>query len=387
DQVYRPALLSNNDISIASATNKSATLFNIGYSNQQGVVKYDQYNKYSARLHEELKVSDHVTIGGEVTGYHYTQNPPPGNVEQEALWAAPVVPVKAGPDLYYAMPSFQRAQVQNPAALIAQNQGNTLNNGYRATGDIYAQIKFLKYFTWKSTFYTDLSFNESRGYSPLPFHYINLGEGNRPTDTSYAINPHTSVSQSMSNYRTFQQDHILTYSRDFSGGHHITAMAGFSTLYHYNVFQNGNRTDTTLNIPDDPTLWYLSISQQSNPGAFGGGAAEDASMSFMGRVNYSYQSKYLLNVTYRRDGTSKFSPHHQWGNFGSVGAGWIITQENFMQHINWLNFLKLKASWGTVGNGLNIGNYLSYPALNNANVGIFGQNVYPSVSAAYIPDP
>lgn len=387
NQVYRPALLSNNNISISNATNKSSTLFSIGYSNQQGVAKYDQYNKYSARLHEELNVSDHVSIGGEVTGFHYTQNPPPGNVEQEALWAAPIVPVKAGPGLYYAMPSFQRSQVQNPAALIAQNDGNTLNNGYRATGDIYAQIKFLKYFTWKSTFYTDLSFNESRGYSPLPFHYINLGEGNRSTDTSYAINPHTSVNQTMQNYRTFQQDHTLTYSRDFSGGNHVTAMAGFSTLYHYNVNQNGNRTDTTLNIPDDPTLWYLSIAQQSNPGTFGGSAAEDASISFMGRINYSYQSKYLLNVTYRRDGTSKFSPKHQWGNFGSVGAGWIITQENFMQPVNWLNFLKLKASWGTVGNGLNIGNYLSYPALNNSNVGVFGQNVYPSVAPAYVPDP
>ncbi len=94
-----------------------------------------------------------------------------------------------------------------------------------------------------------------------------------------------------------------------------------------------------------------------------------------------------MNLTYRRDGTSKFSPSHQWGNFGSVGAGWVMTDEDFMQNIKWLDFLKIKASWGTVGNGLNIGNYLSYPALTNANVGIFGNNVYTSVTPAYVPDP
>lgn len=387
NQMLRTAIQNNNSLSISTATSKASTYLNLGYSNQQGVVKYDSYKKYIAQLKEEIKVSDHVRVGGEVIGFNYNQNPPPGNVEQEALWASPIVPVKAGRGLYYAMPSFQRAQVQNPAALIAQTDGNTLNGGYRITGDLYAEIKFLKYFTWKSTIYTDLGFNNSRGYAPLPFHYINLGEGNTPTDTSYAINPHTSVNQAQNLYKTYQQDHILTYTRDLSGGNHITAMAGFSTLYHYNEYINGNRTDTTLNIPDDPALWYLSISQQSNPGSFGGGAAEDASMSFMGRVNYSYQGKYLLNVTYRRDGTSKFSPHHQWGNFGSIGAGWVMTSEPFMQKMTWLDFLKLKASWGTVGNGLNIGNYLSYPALNNANVGVFGQNVYPSVAPAYFPDP
>lgn len=393
DVVLRTALQSNNSLSISNSTDKSSTYVNIGYSNQQGVVKYDNYEKYTARLREEIKVGDHVKVGGEVIGYHYKQNPPAGigNLTNKATWAAPIVPVKANDDLYYSTPPFQSAQVDNPAALIAQNKDHHINQGYRAVGNVYAEINFLKHFTWKSTFYTEMSFNQSRNYTPLPFHYINLGQPNAdvpvPTDTSYAVNPHTSVSQSHTLYKTFQQDHTLTYTQDFASGHHITAFVGFSTLYHYNESINGDRKDTSLNIPDNPMFWYLNIAQQSNPGNFGGVAGEDASMSFMGRVNYTYKGKYLLNLTYRRDGTSKFSPDKQWGNFGSVGAGWVITDEPFMQDISWLDFLKLKASWGTVGNGLSIGNYLSYPALNNANVGIFGQNVYPSVQAAYIPDP
>jgi len=386
DEIFRSAIINNNSISFSNSTDKSTTYLNLGYSNQQGVEKFDHYQRYVGRLNEDIRVTNNIRVGADVTGSFWKQNPPVGGIENEALWAAPIVPVQAGPGLYYAMPSFQRAQVANPLAAIDGSNGNTLNSGYRVTASVFAEIKFLKSFTWKSTFYTDLSTNSSRGYTPLPFHYINLGEGGTSTDTSYNNLAHTSVSQEEYIYKTYQQDHTLTFDKNF-GSSHLTVLAGFSTLYHYSEFVNGNRTDTSLNIPNNSTLWYLNVVQQSNPGTYGGGAAEDASISWLGRVNYSFKNRYLLNVSFRRDGTSKFSPSHQWGNFGSVGAGWVMTDEDFMRDISWLNFLKLKASWGTVGNGLSIGNYLSYPALTPANVGIFGDHIYPSVAAAYIADP
>ncbi len=388
DQIYRSAVINNNSLSISNSTDKATTYLNIGYSDQDGVEKYDHYEKYVARFNEEIRINKNIRVGADATGFYWKQNPPVGGIENEALWAAPIVPVQAGPSLYYSMPSFQRAQVGNPLAAINYANGNTLNDGYRVTGNIFVEIKFLKNFTWKSTVYTDLGFNQTRGYTPLPFHYLNVHEDGTPgADTSYAVNPHTGVSQSQAVYKTYQQDHTLTFDKTLAGGHHLTVLAGFSTLYHYDEFINGNRTDTSLNIPANSTLWYLNIAQQSNPGAFAGGAAEDASMSFLGRVNYSFKNRYLLNVSFRRDGTSKFSPSHRWGNFGSVGAGWVLTDEKFLQNVDWLSFLKIKASWGTVGNGLNIGNYLSYPGLNTSNVGIFGNNIYTSVTPAYVPDP
>ncbi len=387
NEIYRNALLTSNNVSVSNNSEKSTTYLSLGYSDQQGVLKYDEYKKYIGRLNEEIRITNNIRIGADLTGFYYKQNPPVGDIENEALWAAPIIPVKASDGLYYATPSFQRAQVANPVAAIDIANGNTLNSGYRVTGNVFAEIHFLKNFTWKSTFYTDLSFNTSRGYTPLPYHFLNLHEnGTAGADTSYAVNPHTSVSQTQNNYKTYQQDHTLTFDKTF-GGHHLTVLAGFSTLYHYAESINGNRSDTSLNIPNNPMFWYLNVAQASNPGNFGGGAAEDASESYLARVNYTFKGKYLLNVTYRRDGTSKFSPSHQWGNFGSVGAGWVLTDENFLRDVKWLNFLKLKASWGTVGNGLNIGNYLFYPTLNNSNVGIFGNNIYPAVTAAYVPDP
>ena len=387
DQIFHDALISSNSLSISNSTEKSTTYLNIGYSNQEGVEKFDQFKKYIIRLNEEVKITKNIRIGAAINGFYYKQNPPPGNIENAALWAVPIIPIQASDNLYYSTPSFQRAQVGNPVADINGFNGHNLNSGVRATGNIFAEIKFLKNFTFKSSYYTDLGYNGSRGYTPLPFSYINLGEGLTPTDTSFDRNQRTSVNQSQNLNKTYQQDQTLTFDKTFNGGHHITALAGFSTLYHYNEYLNASRTDTTLNIPDNSIFWYLSIAQQSNPGNFSGGAGEDASMSFMGRINYSFNSKYLLNVTYRRDGTSKFSPQNQWGNFGSIGAGWVMSDEGFMKHIGWLDFLKLKASWGTVGNGLNVGNYLSYPALRNSGVGIFGNNIYSSIEAAYTPDP
>ncbi len=392
DQIFRSAIISNNSISISNSTDKSTTFFNLGYSNQEGVVKYDDYQKYILRLNEEIRVTNGIRIGGEIGGYYYKQNPPVSGIEDEALWAAPIIPVQAGPNLYYATPSFQRAEVGNPVAIINEANGHTLNTGYRVTGDIFAEIKFLKYFTFKSTVYADLSFNPSTTYNPLPYQYLQLGEvgagGPVPTQITFDTTLHTGVSQSQSNYKTYQQDHTLTFDKNFKGGNHIVALAGFSTLYHYNNTINVSATDRVLNIPNDPMYWYVSIIPPANgPQTLGGSQGEDASESFIGRINYSLKNKYLLNVTYRRDGTSKFSPNHQWGNFESVGAGWVLTDEDFMKNISWIDFLKLKASWGTVGNGLSIGNYLSYPSLVNTNAAVFGNNVYAAIQPAYIPDP
>jgi TonB-linked SusC/RagA family outer membrane protein len=387
NQLFRSAVTSSNTLSVSNSGDKSTTYLSIGYNSQDGVERYDQYKKYVGRLNEEIRVTKGITVGGELAGYYFTDHPPVGGIENAMLWAAPIAPIKAGPGLYYSMPSFQRAQVGNPVAAIDETNGTNLGEGYRGTGDIFAQIKFLKYFTWKSTFYADLTFNNNRTYTQLPYHYIDLGEGAQPTDTSFNNLAHTGVSQEQDNFKTFQQDHTLTFEKTFNDAHHLTVLAGYSTLYRYSSVLSGNRSDTSLNIPNDPNLWYLGIAQQSNPGNFTGSAQEDASVSYMARVNYSFKSKYLLNATFRRDGTSKFAATHEWGNFGSVGLGWVLSDEGFMQNIKGIDFLKIKASVGSVGNGLSAKNYLPYPGLNTSGVGVFGNNLYPSVAAAYIPDP
>ena len=97
--------------------------------------------------------------------------------------------------------------------------------------------------------------------------------------------------------------------------------------------------------------------------------------------------KYLLNATIRRDGSSKFAPENRWGTFGSVGAGWVVSQEDFFVKVESIDFLKIRAAWGLTGNANGFADNLYKPGIQNASTAIFGDNVYTSIQAAYIPDP
>lgn len=386
DLIFQKALINSNSLSISNSGEKTNTYINLGYSNQNGILKYNGYQKYSARLNEEIKINKNIKIGGDVTGFYWSQKAPAADINN-ALIAAPIVPVQEDENTYYSMPSFQRAQVGNPVARLNGGTGNGLNKGYRAIGSLFGEINFLQKFTLKSSVNTDLGFNNSRGYSPLPYYYINLGEASNPTTTTFDAAARTGVNQSQTEYRKFQQDHTLSYSSTINNLHKITALAGFSTLSTSSDNVWGNRSDTTLNIPRQSDFWYIGTVNAANPGSYGGGGGVEAYMSILGRVSYSYKDKYLVNVSYRRDGTSKFAPENRWGNFGSIGLGWVASDEEFLKKIKGINFLKFRAAWGTVGNAMSAPSFAYLPGLTNAGVGVFGDNVYTSVAPSYIPDP
>lgn len=385
DLILRDAVINTNTLTLSSTGEKSTSLFSIGYNNQEGVLKNDQYKKYIGRLNHELRLSKSIKIGGDITGFHWNSNSPSADLNN-GIWAAPIVGQKAGDGLYYSMPSFQRAQVGNPLARIDRNDRTAINQGYRAIASLNAEVKFLKNFTWKSVFYTDLGFNNSRSYNPLPYRFVNLGEGAARTDTTIDNTIRTSVAQEQAEFRKYQQDHTLAWDKAI-GKHRVTALAGFTTLFQGSSSVNGSRRDTGLNIPRDPSFWYLGIANVNNPIFNGGGGAEEAYLSYFSRVNYAFDNKYLVNLTVRRDGSSKFSKANRWGNFGSVGLGWVVSDEQFFQSVKAINFLKLRGAWGTVGSGLGLPANLYLPGLTNANVGVFGDNVYGSVQPAYVPDP
>ncbi len=386
DLILRDAAMNNNNLSVSNTGEKSSTLLNVGYSNQNGVVRNSGFQKYTARINHEIKFNDNIKVGGDVNAFHYIANPPEVNLNN-TLWAAPIVGVQYDENTYYSMPSFQRAQVGNPIATLNRMDKTSVNKGYRAVGNIFGEVKFLKDFTWRSAFYTDISFINTRGYTPLANRFMNLGEGSIPTTITVDNSVKTAVNQRIQEYKKFQQDHTLTYNTTIDEDHRVTALAGFSTIYTGESNVSGNRRDTTLNIPNDPDFWYLNIANLSNPGSYGGGGAESAQMSYFGRINYAFQNKYLVNASIRRDGISKFAPSNRWGTFGSVGLGWVVSDEEFFKEIKGIDFLKFRASWGTLGNAQGFGENLYLPGLTNSSVGVFGDNVYTSVAPDYIADP
>ena len=386
DLIFRDAIINTNNLSVSNSGDKTTTLLNLGFTNQDGVLKYDNHQRFLLRLNEEIRINKNIKIGGDINGYHWRDNPPAAGLNN-ALWAAPIVPVQQDDKTYYAMPSFQRAQVGNPIASLNRFNRTSVDQGFRIVGSLFGEVKFLRDFTWRSVVYTDLGFITSRSYTPLPFTFINLGEGAAPTTTFFDNTVRTGVAQSQSENRRFQQDHTLTYNKRVGDGHTLTAMAGFTTIYSYGSSINGNRRDTTVNIPNDPNYWYLNVANVNNPGVYGGGGSESSVVGAFGRVCYAYKGKYLLNATLRRDGSSKFAPENRWGTFGSIGAGWVVTDEAFMDNIKGINFLKIRGAWGTTGNANGFSDFLWKPGLSNASTAVFGDNVYTSVQAEYIPDP
>ncbi len=386
DLVLQKALITSTNLSISNTGEKSTTYMNIGYTDQEGVLKNDRYKRYLVRLNEEIRFNSKIKVGGEVTGYHVVNNPPAASITN-ALWAAPIVPIQQDANTYYSMPSFQRAQVGNPIAALNRNDKNSVNKSFRVIGSLFAEIKFLKSFTWRSTLYTDLGFNSSRVYAQLPYSFVNLGEGGNPTTVTFDNSVRTSVTQEQSESRRFQQDHVLSFDKKFGKGHVVNAVAGFTSIYSASSFVNGLRRDTAVNIPDDPDFWYLGIVNVNNPITNGGGGSESAIAGGFARVGYSYKGKYLLNATIRRDGSSKFAPENRWGTFGSVGAGWLVSDEKFFKGVKGIDFLKLRAAWGRTGNANGFADNLYKPGIQNASTAIFGDNIYSSIQAAYIPDP
>lgn len=386
DQIFRDAVINTNNLSISSSSEKNSTLLTIGYNNQEGVLKYDKYQRYLVRLNEDIRFNDKIKIGGDVTGTYWISNSPAAGVNN-ALRAAPIVPIQSDEKTYYSMPTFQRAQVGNPVASLNRNNRTSINKGFRFVGSLFAEVKFLNNFTWRSTIYTDLGFNNGRDYTPLPFSFVNLGEGLTPTNTSFDNTLRTGVSQSQREFKRLQQDHTLTFDKRLTGGHSITGLAGFTTIYSHNSEVSGSRRDTTVNVPNDPDFWYLSTININNPGSFAGEGSENSIVGAFGRASYSYKGKYSLNATIRRDGSSKFSPENRWGTFGSIGAGWVISDETFFDRLQGVNYLKLRGAWGQTGNANGFADNLYRPGISNASTAIFGDNVYTAIQAAYIPDP
>lgn len=387
DQILRSAMINTNSLSFSNNGEKSTTLVNLGYNTQEGVVKYNDYQKYILRLSEEIRVTDKFKIGGDFTGFHAKNNPTAGNLNT-AIWAAPIVPVQADANTYYSMPSFQRAQVGNVVAAIDRSNRTSINKNFRFNGSIFAELKFLKDFTARSVLYADYGFSTGRSYSRPPFTFINVGENGGANTTSYDNTFRSTIGQSQSETHRYQQDHTITYDKAFGTDHRLTAVVGFTTLRFASSNLSASRQDTTLVVPGDPDLWYLDVINVRNILSNGGGGNEETNAGGFARVSYQYKDRYLFNGTIRRDGSSRFSPSNRWGTFGSVGLGWVMSEEGFFkENIKVINYLKLRASWGRLGNSNGVQANLYQQGLSNGSNAIFGDNIYTAIQNAYRPDP
>ena len=382
DEIFQTAFITNNNISITGASPKHSFYLGVGYSYEQGNIEHEKFSKVTINASNDYKITDFLKVGFQFNGARML----PADSKQvlNALRATPIAPVyNEEYGLYTSLPEFQKAQINNPMVDIGL-KANTTN---RASGNIYGEVDFLKHFKFKATFSMDYASNNGRTYTPIVKVYDAAVSGN----VSTLGTGKTEVSQFKENETKVQSDYVLTYTNSFdNGNHNLTATAGFTTYYNSLSRLDGARKQGVgLVIPDDPDKWFVSIGDAATA-TNGSTQWERSTLSVLARVIYNYKGKYLFNGSFRRDGSSAFSyTGNEWQNFFSLGGGWLMSEEEFMKDIKWLDMLKIKASYGTLGNQNLDKAYPAEPLLTNAYSAVFGKPsiIYPGYQLAYLPNP
>lgn len=383
DEVLQNGFITNNNISVTGASEKHSFYLGMGYSYEQGNIKHEKFSKITLNASNEYKITDKIKVGFQFNGARML--PADSKSVLNAVRTTPIAPVfNEEYQLYAALPEFQKAQMMNPMVDVDLKANTTRAENYRASGNIYGEVDFLEHFNFRAVFSMDYGSNNGRTYQPIIKVYDNTVKGNVATLGTGK----TEVSQFKENETKVQSDYVLTYTNSF-GDHNLTATAGFTTYYNsLSRLDAARGQGIGLVIPDNPDKWFVSIGDLATA-TNGSTQWERTTVSFLGRVIYNYKGRYLFNGSFRRDGSSAFSyTGNQWQNFYSAGAGWLMTEEEFMKDISWLDMLKLKGSWGTLGNQNLDTAYPAEPLLENAFGAVFGNpsTIYPGYQLAYLPN-
>ena len=368
DLIFHDAPVQNHEFHASGSTKQMQFYIGVGYFDQQGIIDKSRYQRISFKLNNIYTLNEHLKIGNNITVSPYTQHIAP-DVTYSAYRAQPLL------EPYYEDGSYGVVyNVGNPLAALAYS--NNENKGVRAVGNIYAELKLLKSFVFKSSFGIDGSYDKSVSFSP-----------------SYTVyNPDGTASQQQNVYSTLNKgygdsfswlwENTLNYNKTF-GKNQLEAVAG------YTMQQN---TNEAVGIPaqnilrDGSSFWYISSPSYLTNTYTSIYDVVDANnyysmISYLVRLNYIYNDRYIVTATFRRDGSSKFAQGKRYGNFPSFALGWNMTQENFIKNIPIISTLKLRTSYGLIGNE-KIPYDARYSQTTNV-ITIFGLNAAPNAGVTY----
>ena len=337
--MVRNALTHSHSLDLSGGTDKTNYSVGLSYYYQDGIMNYctNDYDRFNLRARLDQTLSSWLKVGFNTVLSRYDRNNPNSGVYYQAFVNPPVYGVYSEENTAaypVAFDSPQRygfaAAFGNPAASAYYT--NSRDKGLKTVFSAYAEATIVpEKLRFKTSYNLDFSFADQQNYTPE--HKVGGSQG-------------TSVSTLNKTYAygLYQiLDNTLTYS-DKVDAHSFTAMLGNSVRMQY----NGWLTGTVHNVPDyDDAARYLVNGSYKNQSA-SDGASRYNGVSFFARGSYNYQDKYLATITFRADGSSKYQ--EKWGFFPSVGLGWNISDEPFMKGVRFLDFLKLRASWGMLGN-------------------------------------
>lgn len=328
-------LIQEHNLGISGGTDKTNYSFSFGYMNQKGILKHTGFERFSLRSNVDVQVTNWLKIG-EALGVAYTDANGISNNND-------LNPVSLAARTNTMMPVTDIrgnwAGGWNPMALLYRNKDD-YNRKLRVLGNAYAQATFAKDFTLKTLLGVD--YNSGRIMDRNLIMY-------ESTDAAAS----DVLSQNFNGSRQFNWDNTLNYNKSL-GDHNLNVLLGTSVVSSYAESLVGSRSTFALTDLD----YMVLDAGEKDPNA-SGAFDEWYTFSYFGRLNYDFQGKYLLEAVLRRDGSSRFAEDKRWGTFPAVALGWRISKEKFMQDVNWITDLKLRAGYGRNGND-NVGNYNIY---------------------------
>jgi len=338
EQILRPGPMQNHALTISGGTNKSSYSLGTSYFNQKGILDMkNNYTRFNLRSKVDYKAKDWLTIGGNVVFSDGQRYQPANGAWRRAYQAVPIFP-PYDEQLEQAKPiQLASAEIlgyrhgQNPLVATEFNENFQVNR--RLLTNFYAQVEFIPEVLTLKT-------NYSHSYNTVERR--NVGLSYFITEGTQRENSQLTKYAASSSDRTW--DNLLTYDKSFAD-HNLRTMLGSS----YRVREGRRLNASGQNFPEEQReAWYLNYAESINEDAVWDGGSRLYGLSYFGRIQYNFDNKYYLYGTFRADGSSKYQ--QKWGYFPSFGASWVLSSEQFMQGIGFLDFLKLRANWGQLGN-------------------------------------
>ena len=350
DELLRTGVMQNYTVSYSGGNEKSHYYVSGGFLDQSGIVKSVNYRRFTFQSNSDAQVLKWLKFSNNITFSADTKKSGSYNIG-DALKALPIYPVKnedgswSGPDGN----SEWYGSTRNPIGPTELNKSQT--DGYNFLANLTAELTFTKWLKFKSTFGYDAKFWFIDNFTPK-YNW-------KPTPTE-----DTSRYKSDNKSFTYLWDNYFLFDHTFAEKHRVGLMAGMSAQWNTNDYLNAQKN----------VFMFDNVHEMDNGEemyAIGGNETEWALLSYMARVNYSYEDRYLLTATIRRDGSSRFGKKHRWGTFPSVSVAWRASQEKWFPKNDYINDLKVRAGYGVTGSQASVGNY-SYLASYNTSVYPFG---------------
>lgn len=336
-EILRPADIQNHSLSLSGGSESATYSLGVNYFTQEGILNMkNEYERFNLRTKVDFQATDWLTLGGNMILSNALRFGEQSGAWNLAYFAVPILPIydemntSAYPVNYANAQDIGYRSGQNPFPTLEFNE-NRLKI-MKVLANFYAKIDFTKHLSFKTTYnhaYTSL---DERNVG-LPYFIGNSFQ-----------RPDASLSKANNIYDDKIWDNVLTYTNSF-GEHNVTLMAG--TSFRDEAFNNLRAQG--LNFPyQQEESWYLSQSEDKPEDAVGDDGLRQYGISYFSRLSYNYADRYLFYATMRADGSSKYQ--QKWGYFPTFGVGWVISEESFMENNNFFDFLKLRASWGQLGN-------------------------------------